>query len=111
MKKLLCLWLFICCTSGVSLATNAALETNKEKEYSFVDTPKAKYRIYSTNQTIHINQLDGNPYIMIFDASGKNVYKGTTSHNSISVPVRSRGVFIIRIQQGKDIYTEKILIK
>ncbi|MDL2214818.1 T9SS type A sorting domain-containing protein [Dysgonomonas sp. OttesenSCG-928-M03] len=111
MKKLLCLCLFICCTSSALFAIDTTWEINKAKEYTTVDTPRIKCRIHSSDQTIHINQLEEKSYIMIFDASGRNIYKGNTSNNSISVTVRNKGVFIIRIQQAKNIHTEKILIK
>jgi len=79
---------------------------------SLLVSEEMKHQISISNQTINISQLEAGSYVMIFDASGRNIYKNTLrSYGSVSVPIRNRGVYIIRIQNNKIISTQKILVK
>lgn len=69
-----------------------------------------QYKIASNNHTITINHLNPESFVTIFDASGRNVYKRVVNDGFVSIPVRQRGVYIVRIKNGKDIYTQKILV-
>lgn len=71
----------------------------------------SSYRIISIDQTITINQLVPGSFVTIFDASGRNIYKQTIKENSISVPVRYKGIYIVRIARDKNIFTQKVLVK
>lgn len=77
----------------------------------YKESATSPYKITSYELTINIQNLTSDSFVMIFDASGRNVYKQTVKQSSISIPVRSRGVYIIRIENSnKDIYTQKILV-
>lgn len=77
---------------------------------SSLDYPQGvQLQITTTNQTINIRNLPSDSYLMVFDASGRNVFKGAVSQ-SVSIPVRGKGVYIIRAQVGKEILSQKVLV-
>lgn len=111
MKRILYIFLLsLCATSLVQPTVNA--RTNHEVNYSLSEfSTHNKYLITTNNASINISRLEAGSYVMIFNASGRNIYKRSVDSGSISVPVRGKGLFIIRIQTNKEVFTQKILVK
>jgi|GEM_PF-3514822 len=77
---------------------------------SSLDYPQeVRLQITTTSQAINIRNLPSNSYLMVFDAAGRNVFKGTVSQG-VSIPVRGKGVYIVRVQVGKEILSQKVLV-
>jgi len=69
-----------------------------------------RYKIIVSDRTINISPLPPKSFVLIFDSSGRNVFKQIVKDTSVNIPVRSGGVYIIRIQNGEEIFTRKILV-
>lgn len=93
------------------LQAERSLSNNSEVIFPINYFENPPYRIIGGYRNIYIQQLEPDTYVMVFDGSGRNVYKQTVGPGSISIPVRTKGVFIVRIQKGKDIYAQKVLVK
>jgi len=110
MKRILYILIFACCSIGI-LQAERSLINDPDMIYPVNYFENPPYRITGGYRNIYIQQLEPDTYVMVFDGSGRNLYKQTVGPGSISVPVRSKGVFIVRIQKGKEIYTQKVLVK
>lgn len=108
MKRILCIFSLFSCICCLSHAVNNE-SIEMQDHSSFIQERQPNFHITSSNRNINISGLNPNSYLMVFDASGRNVFKGNTSNN-ISIPVRGKGVFIIRVQNGKEVFTQKVLV-
>lgn len=111
MKKYLYIAFFFICIISTSIpnAVYANNNTAISNQQNQIEAPV--YNIYSTNKTIYITPLVSNSYVMIFDGTGRNVYKQFCKESLLSVPVYRQGMYIIRIQKGKSVFTQKVLVK
>lgn len=112
MKKLIVIALFFCCITDPFVAGNYYGVPHIE----FLNpTPKddneSTYTILASTETILISSLTPGAHIWVFNAYGQNVYNKIAKDDSVKVPIRSKGVFIVRIKTGKEIYTTKVIVK
>lgn len=68
------------------------------------------YHLYIENRSINISGLVPGEHAMIFDSAGRNVFKKTVQTDYLSVKVRDRGMYIIRIQRSNNVFTERVLV-
>ncbi|MDC0176676.1 T9SS type A sorting domain-containing protein [Polaribacter sp.] len=74
-----------------------------------------KLEIYSSNKTIFINgTLKNNAKASIFDIRGRVVklknIEVNTNRNTISIPVLNTGVYIVKVNNGNQVETKKVII-
>ncbi len=111
MKQLIIILLFFC-----GIATTSPCENSYELSFEslnpvFKDNNKTSYTISASNEAIIISSLSAGSQIWVFDASGRNIYNKIIKNDFTTVPIRSKGVFIIRIKSNTEIFTTKIFIK
>jgi len=61
------------------------------------------------NHQLYIKDLQPYSYISIYDISGRLITKTSTSNNSIIIPLRQQGVFIVEVRNETRIFTQKIV--
>lgn len=112
MKKLIVIALFFCCITDPSVAGNyygtPHIEFLNPTPKNDTDNP---YNILASNDAIRISSVIQGSHIWVFNAYGQNIYNKTVKDNSVTIPIRSKGVFIIRIKTDKEIYTTKVIVK
>lgn len=106
MRKIVFILSLFLCICHTNRAENNKIAQNS---YSYVEDGQPKFHITSSDHTIKISGIKSKSYLMVFDTVGRNVFKGTVS-DSVVIPIRSKGVFIIRIQSETEISTQKILV-
>jgi len=58
---------------------------------------------------LQISNLQSHSVIYIYDMSGRLISRTSTSNSSIIVPVRQQGVFIVKIQNKSQMFTQKVV--
>lgn len=111
MKQLIIILSFFCCITSTSLCENGYGSPIESSDPTLTENYKSGYTISATNEVITISSLTAGSQVWVFDASGRNIYNKIVKNDLINVPIRSRGVFIIRIKNDKEIFTTKIFIK
>lgn len=111
MKQFIIILTFLCCITSASLCENCYESCIESADPLFTENAKPSYTIAVSSEAITISSLTAGTQVWVFDSSGRNVYNKVVKSDFIIVPIRSRGVFIIRIKTDKDIFTSKVLIK
>lgn len=111
MKQLILILSFLYCITSASVCENGYESPFESLVPRLKENYKSDYTISASNEIITISSLTAGSQVWVFDASGRNIYNKIVKSDLINVPVRSRGVFIIRIKNDKEIFTSKILIK
>lgn len=111
MKKLIILFIYLLCITSISLCENYYKISIEFLGPIPKNNDKPGYTISALDNAIVISSLATGSQIWVFDASGRNIYNKTAKNSSITVPIRSNGIFIIRIKSDKEIFTSKILVR
>lgn len=111
MKQFILILSFFCCMISASLCENYYEPFIEPVNAILKDNNKPSYTISTSDETITISYLTIGSQVWVFDSSGRNVYNKVIKSNLINVPIRSKGVYIIRVKSDKDISTVKVLIK
>lgn len=111
MKQLILIFSFFCCITSASLCENYYGTFIEPINALLKEDTKSVYIISTSNESITISYLTIGSHVWVFDSSGRNIYNKVTKNSLINVPIRSKGIYIIRVKTGKDISTVKVLIK
>lgn len=111
MKTFIAILFLVCFTTGFTLAKSSYEPNIEISDPILKNETKASYIVSTTTQAIFISSITRGSHIWVFDASGRNVYNKVAKDNAVTVPIRSKGVFIIRIKTDKEIFTTKVLVK
>ncbi|PXV69248.1 putative secreted protein (Por secretion system target) [Dysgonomonas alginatilytica] len=112
MKQLIIILLFFCSITGTSVCGNY----HGSPHFDFISSNpknenKPNYSISASNEAILISSVAQGSQIWVFNASGQNIYNKVAKESFVAVPIRSKGIFIIRIKSSKEIYTTKVIVK
>lgn len=86
-----------------SLSLQAQEKTSDD--LGFYPNPVTNGKIYITSKTAAAKQIS------IFDVLGKIVLKVETTTKELNVSTLSSGIYIIKIEEGKDSSTRKLIIR
>lgn len=112
MKQLIIIVLFFCCITGISVGGNYHGSPHPELlNPTSRNSTKSTYVISTTSEAILISSIPEGSHIWVFNPSGQNIYNKVAKESFVTVPIRSKGVFIIRIKSSKEIYTTKVIVK
>lgn len=111
MKQLIIIFLFLCCITGTSLCGDSYEPLFELSDPLLKESYTSDYIISATTEAITISSLTACSQVSVFDSSGRSIYNKTVKGDFVNVPIRSRGMFIIRIKNDKEIFTTKIFIK
>lgn len=93
------------CFSGVS-AQSGKQNVAQKTELNFYPNPVTDGKIYITSNT----STTSNKEIEIFDVLGKSVLK-TTVVRELNISSLTAGVYLIKIKEGDNVATRKLIIK
>ena len=111
MIRLIIIFALFCSITNTSLCGNFYDVHTEPLNPILKENSKASYTISATNESITISSLSVGSQISVFDSSGRNIYNKAAKSDFVIVPIRSKGIFIIRIKINKEIFTTKIFIK
>lgn len=94
-----------CSVSGGAFAQDAKQPGPAAQELSFYPNPVSNGKIYITSKT----SLDKE--ISIYDVLGKMVFTKKISTRELNIDNLSPGVYIIKIKEGEDTVTKKLIVK
>jgi hypothetical protein len=72
--------------------------------------PVQKIKLSTFDSQLQISGLQLPSELSVYDISGKLVAKITTTDNSIIIPFRQKGIFIVKVQNKAQILTQKIVL-
>ena len=65
--------------------------------------------MYTFDNQLYIYNLPVHSHISIYDMGGRLVTKTSTSNDSIIIPLRQHGIFIVEVRNNAQIFTQKIV--
>lgn len=110
MKQLVIILILLCSITDASLCENYSELSAEQLTPIAKSYNKPSYVIETSNEYITISSLATGSQVWIFDSSGRSICNKTVKNETITIPIRSRGVFIIRVKLDKKISTTKVLI-
>lgn len=97
--------LVLCLASGTVAAQDARQPGPAAQELNFYPNPVSNGKIYITSKT----SLDKE--VTIYDVLGKVVFSRKISTKELSIDGLSPGVYIIKIKEGENTVTKKLIVK
>ena len=75
----------------------------------FTEVVQPEINMSVFDHQLHIKNLQSTSFISIFDISGRLIVKTATTNNSIIIPLRQQGVFIVEVRNDSETFTQKIV--
>lgn len=111
MKQFIIILSLFSCMISASLCENYYEPLIEPVNTILKESTKLGYTISTSDEYITISSLAVGSHVWVFDSSGRNVYNREIKSNPINVPIRSKGIYIIRVKTDKEISTVKVLIQ
>jgi hypothetical protein len=86
-------------------AAVVAIAASDKKDNAFTIYPNPSSSI------IHWREIKGRHQVSIYNVNGSMIYNAATSANDLDISTLLPGIYLIRIESGKDIYTAKFIRK
>ena len=94
----------------VDQCTSVKIKLVEQKPLTSPEVNQPQMNISIGENRLQISDLQTNSIISIYDVSGKLLFQTTSNDGSIAIPFPQQGVFIVKIQNKTQIFTQKILI-
>ena len=88
--------------------------TSRGAVTSVVDLLENGISLYTAQNQLHINQrwsADEPLALQVFDMAGKTMLKRTISTPSVSIPINTGGVYLVRLRRGTQAWKEKVMVR
>jgi len=105
-------------SSIVELTEEGSNELEKALELSIKTAVKKSFMVYPNPNngrfTIELKSFEGSSAVCVYNALGKRVYQtvGTDdSRHEITLPEISRGIYLVKVMNGKELLTKRIIVR
>ncbi len=112
-KKYFYIFLFILCFASFSATAQESGDNfnNKQPQPTVIEGLSIYPNPTTTGRITISSRLGSEKKVEIFDVLGKKVLDGTTSNGELNVNNLSAGVYIIKIKEGDNSATRKLIVK
>ncbi|MDR0505294.1 MAG: T9SS type A sorting domain-containing protein [Dysgonamonadaceae bacterium] len=76
----------------------------------FVATGKSNYTVYTENDKVHISGIQQSAVVAVYNVNGQLQYQSAVSNNA-SLPLNSKGFYIVRITENDKTVSVKVINK